>query len=318
MRDRLLLCAVVISVFAHLGVVCIIGGTSATRMNAASLAVPQRLITVDVIKDPFQSPTATPEPAIEIEPPRDPRPTVKKPDEPTQPPRNDTGKSRDPGPSATGTDPPGDPGGPLNSGSPSAHGDLPVTPRNGNTPPGWVPSANNGTGTGSGNSPGTGTADPVTNATAGPNLLPSPGPPPAPATVEVQVCKVSGLPPGKHCKSTRVKSFVEGKQPSKRCDQCKAPEHVSTLADRKNPELVKDVQPRIPDSLDEGLSLSVTVEYWVEKDGTVTGAKIVKPSGNRQLDRNVTSAALMRKYKPAVQNGVPRRATVKWSVTVNT
>ena len=326
MRDRVLLYAVVISVFVHLGAVCIVGGTSASRTNASALPVPQRLINVDVIEGPFESRTDTPAPAIEIEPPESvqsaTRPRVERADERTppstiRPPTREPRGKTDPKPGANTNDPPGNPGGLLNTGTRSANGDLPGGARNGNTPPGWVPGAMNGTGTGSGNSPGTGNPDPISNATAGTNPLPSPGPPPAPATVDVQVCKASGWVPGKHCKSTRTKSFIEGKQPAGSCDQCKPP-HVSTLADRKNPELAKDAQPRIPDSLDEGLSLSVSVEYWVEKDGSVTGPRIVKSSGHKRLDRAVAYAAPKWKYKPAVQNGVPRRVKMKRSFQINT
>jgi TonB family protein len=138
--------------------------------------------------------------------------------------------------------------------------------------------------------------------------------------VNVTVCKASGLLAGKHCDSTYTKSFVEGKEPGRTCDRCKPPEpkHHSTLADRKNPELIHDVQPRIPNSIPEGLSFSATVEYWSEADGSTSGARMSKSSGDRKLDQEILSAAAKWKYNPAVQNGVARRVKMKRTFQFNT
>jgi TonB family protein len=58
--------------------------------------------------------------------------------------------------------------------------------------------------------------------------------------------------------------------------------------------------------VEEGLSLTVVLEYTVTADGDVTGVQVSKSSGNRALDRAVSSAASSLKYKPAVQDGVSR------------
>ena len=312
MRDRLLLYAVVISVFGHLGAMCVIGRTSASRLNNASSAAPPRLIKVDLVKYPEEAVRQKPEPVSETEllP------------EPLEIPGGRS-LSADPSHISTLRGPPGNPGGALNLGTPSAHGDLPGTSSGGKTPVGWVPGSDTGTGKGSGNSTGVGTPDPPENVSEGPNTRPSPGPvlPPPPKKVSLKVCKVSGMLPGPHCKATQTRSFIEGKQPTRKCSRCKPPEpppHTSTLADRKNPVLIKDAKPQVPSSVDEGLTLTVKVGYWVETDGSVSGASITKSSGNRSLDRAILSAASRWQYKPAVQNGVARRVKMSRSFTIRT
>ena len=320
MRDRLLLYAIVVSVFGHLGAMCVIGRTSASRLNNASLAAPPRLIKVDLVKYPEPAPDTQPLPDP-LENPAVRSPFVDLSHTPTRtPPRTHPADSR---PGGATSSPPGNPGGGLNMGTPSAHGDLPGVGSGGKTPGGWVPGSGTGTGKGSGNSPGVGTADPPKNADDGPNTRPSPGPvlPPPPKKVSVKVCKVSGMLPGPHCASTQTTSFIEGKQPTGRCSRCKPPEpppHTSTLADRKNPVLIKDAKPQVPSSVDEGLTLTVKVGYWVESDGSVSGATITKSSGNRSLDRAILSAASRWKYKPAVQNSVARRVKMSRSFTIKT
>lgn len=117
---------------------------------------------------------------------------------------------------------------------------------------------------------------------------------------------------GEYCRNKREATFTEGDEPRHTCDRCKAPEpvHVNKIADRANPTLTHDVRPRIPDSIEEGLSLQTEIEYYVDADGSVSGVRVVRSSGNRDWDRAVTSAASQWRYNPAVQDGVPRRVKV--------
>jgi TonB family protein len=103
---------------------------------------------------------------------------------------------------------------------------------------------------------------------------------------------------------------VEGKQPSRTCDKCQ-PEHKSRLADRTEPQLIRDPsEPSVPSSIPEGLTLRVEVQYTVTEDGDVTDVRIIKSSGYKALDHRVTQSVSGRKYKPAVQDGVARRVKV--------
>lgn len=135
--------------------------------------------------------------------------------------------------------------------------------------------------------------------------------------VSVEICSVSGLLPNKHCSKTHSKSFVEGNQPSRICTECKEP-FKSTLADRAEPVLIRDSKISVPSSVDEGLSLAVTVGFTINEDGSVTDASIISSSGNKQLDREAINAVQKRKYQPAIQGGVPRSVKRKITYRINT
>ena len=125
--------------------------------------------------------------------------------------------------------------------------------------------------------------------------------------VEVTVCAVSGLRPGRYCERKETKTFREGNTPDATCGVCKEPEHQNRQADRAEPELIKDSKVDVPQSvLDEGIDASVKIRYTVDTDGGVSDVKVTDSSGNRELDRAVVDAARKMKYKPAVQDGVPR------------
>ena len=64
--------------------------------------------------------------------------------------------------------------------------------------------------------------------------------------------------------------------------------------------------------------MSVKVEFTVTADGDVSDVEVVKSSGNRAIDRAVSSAAARRKYKPAVQDGVARNVKVSVTYKINT
>ena len=320
---------------AHLVVVSVVGGTSGFRFHSASAAQTPRMVRVELVRDPMEQPRPRPAPAPipkpdpTVERPRPPEPAtvaVPHPQRPNAKPAGTTATR--PQPTAGSSRPAGDPGGRLNTGSTSSQGDLPGNWSGGKTPRGWVPGQDSGAGAGSGSGKGTGTPDPPLHADPGPGTRPAPSPtpppappppPPAPKMVNVRVCSDSGMLPGPHCKHTENRSFVEGKQPTRICSKCKAPEpvHKSTLADRENPLLVKDTKVNTG-SLEEGMDVSVQVEYTVTADGDVTGVRVTKSSGNRAVDRAVADAASGLKYKPAVQNGVPRSVKMTRTYRIRT
>jgi protein TonB len=104
-----------------------------------------------------------------------------------------------------------------------------------------------------------------------------------------------------------VRSFRPGKEPDAVCAACK-PKHVSTLADRSTPELIGGrKRPKYPESArDRGIEGSVTVEYTINTEGNVVGVKVASSSGSPELDRAAVETVESRKYKPAIQAGIPR------------
>lgn len=334
MKDRLLLYAILISLVINLAAVAIVGHTSGHGMNAASvLSLPQKLIRVDFVRNPKDAvkPIPKPEPKpesaamphqvnihnlsrIPISSQNAPMPTAAN---SIRKLNHFTGPVHSVG---TGSHGKTAPGGALNMGTPSANGDISGLP-SGRTPSGWVPGSDRGTGIGYGSAPGVGRAEPPKHNIEEPHTsAPQPAPAPEPKRISVRVCSVSGLIPGEYCKHTRMESFIEGEQPRRTCDKCKPPEpeHHSRLADRENPILTHDVKPSIPDSVDEGLTLTVEIEYHVDADGGVSDIKVIRSSGSRDLDRSVVNAATRWKYNPAIQDGVARRVKVKRSITFRT
>ncbi|MHB1191259.1 MAG: energy transducer TonB, partial [Armatimonadota bacterium] len=194
---------------------------------------------------------------------------------------------------------PGNPGGALSTGSTTPRGrDLGPS---GGTPVGWVPGNPGGTGAGSGTGAGRGTPEPDPHAEDGPGRAPAPLP-----DVDVRVCAESGMLPGEDCDKTVVRSYRPGSEPERRCTVCKR--HVSTLADRSVPEFVSgQKRPKYPRSaVSREIEGSVTVEYTINTDGNVVGVKVTSSSGNDDLDDAAVDCVKSRKYKPAVQAGIPR------------
>ena len=319
MRDKVLAYALAVSIGVHILVLCVVGKTSAARpIEVDSL----NLVRVNVIKTPDE-----PKPVPEVSKPAPPLPQLERehasvpPPEriPVAPPKKRPVTKPQPTPvkpiksPVYSTSPvkgpvklPGNPGGPLDLGTGSKNGqDLGGT---GKTPVGWVPGPPSGTGTGSGKGPGVGTPEPIPGAVEGPGKEPAPPPPPPPPPdIDVRVCTESGMLPGPNCEHTAVRSFRPGRQPTAVCNVCK-PKHVSTLADRSVPELISGRRaPKYPESArDRGVEGSVTVEYTINKDGNVVGVQVTSSSGSSDLDRAAVSAVESRKYKPAVQAGIPR------------
>lgn len=312
---------IAVSLAVHLGLLCLMGATSAARpIDVEQLKV----VKVDLVKEPdhLSAPepdkskpekieTPKPPPDTHVPPPQDMK-TDPQPPKPSPKPMARSDQKPQPRPvSSASSRLPGDPGGALNTGTPSPRGEDLGHTETGSTPVGWVPSPTGGDGSGSGTGHGVGRPDPVPDAVPGPGREPAPQPPPPappPKMVDVMVCQVSGDRPGPNCEKTVKRSFVEGRQPRKTCDKCKPqPKHESRLAAVQDAQLIKDVPVVLPDSVREtGIDTSVTVAYTIGADGKVTDISVTKSSGNPAVDRAVVSSAAKLKYKPAMQDGIPR------------
>lgn len=315
MRDKLLTYALAISVGIHVIVLCVVGRPSPTHVVLADQSTPMEVSVV-------RSPEDNPKPA-HITPPKVPE----KPQPTPQPvrtvtpvpsvPRQEAPKSapirmpflqrflpqRQPT-AIPSHKPAGNPGGALNMGSTSSHGENMGT--SGRTQVGWVPGAQHGLGAGSGSGAGIGRPEPVRGAVEGPGREAAPPPPPAP-DVHIRVCAESGMIPGPNCENTETKAFRPGREPTSTCTSCH-PRHKSTLADRSTPELISgSKRPKYPRSArDDGIQGSVTIEYTIDIEGNVTGVKVTSSAGNGDLDEAAVDTVKSRKYKPAVQAGIPR------------
>lgn len=307
MRDRALAYALAVSVGAHIIILCVVGWAYASSNRAPKPVVddlPMMKIRVVGSPDEIEKP---PKPVLVPKPEPSARPLIRIPligsiarvfskppaPAPTPPIRTNTTKL------------PGNPGGASNLGSTSGRGQN-LGP-SGKTPVGWVPGSPGGTGAGSGSGAGVGKPEPVPGAVEGPGKVPAPPPPPPPPDVDVKVCAESGMLPGSNCERAVTRSFRPGRQPDAVCNVCR-PKHVSTLADRSVPEFLSGRRaPKYPASArDNGIEGSVTVEYTISTEGGVVGVKVASSSGNSDLDRAATEAVESRKYKPAVQAGIPR------------
>ncbi|MEN6372427.1 MAG: energy transducer TonB [Armatimonadota bacterium] len=333
MRDnKILTYAIAGSVAIHLVVLGFIGKTSAAK----PIAVDQlKVVQVDLAKAPDdtaartsapEQPKPEVEPAQQVETPYVPPPSKMVTSDERhkyQPPSMSSHERRmyssaythnNPGRPGS-TRPAGDHGGALRGITAPNGQDLGYVPT-GRTPVGWVPGADNGRGIGSGSGAGVGHPDPEPDARSGHGITPAPepepAPPPQPRMVTVTVCEVSGMLSGPYCNRTCSRSFREGSEPSSRCTMCKAPEpvHVNRLADRAEPELIKDCEPQIPE-IDESGDYIVRISYTVDTDGDVSDIEIVDSSGVRAIDKAVRSAASKMRYKPAVQDGQPRSVRIR-------
>ena len=72
------------------------------------------------------------------------------------------------------------------------------------------------------------------------------------------------------------------------------------------PEMIHEVKPEYP-RMAKNAGIEGTVWVWavVDKEGNVRDAKVAKSSGTPSLDEAAVKAALLCKYKPAIQNGRP-------------
>lgn len=84
--------------------------------------------------------------------------------------------------------------------------------------------------------------------------------------------------------------------------------HVSRTADRSVPELVHRVNPAYPPSAQaEGVEGTVKLRVAVGTTGNVEQVIVAASSGDSRLDSAAVASVRQWKYRPAVQNGEPRR-----------
>jgi len=321
MRDRVLAYSLAASVGLHLIILCLVGRTSATKpieldnlkivkVEMVSLAddstsKPQPTLTrtqaTVQLNHPGKSAVAPVNNSVFSSSERTPKQT-----KPNSSARN-TSESRTTGYSTSGQATTS-PGGPLNYGRSSTNG-VPVG-SSGNTPLGWVPGDPGGRGKGSGSDLGTGTPEPEPRGDRGHEMAPNPvpPPPPPPRMVKVTVCAKSGKLPNQYCEQKKTIECEEGKEPHSICDECKAP-FVSTYAPATRPELISGRQsPKYPaGARSRGEEGDVTVQYTIDTNGDVVGATVVVSSGSKDLDRAAIECVESRKYKPATQDGKPRK-----------
>ncbi len=321
-KDRVVVYAITISVAAHLLAAVVVGQTWAARLSRPAISSVPKFIKVDLVEEPRpeQKPIKVSVPKIEPKPTQ-PEPIKIRhlapvaaresaPDTSVRPARNSAAPERV---AAL----PGSPGSALSQGSTSENGEVPERSTGGSTPVGWVPGSGSGSGQGAGGGPGVAAPDPPKHPVDdGPGTKPAPAPPP-PKVVSLVVCAASGMLPGRYCEKKVARSFVEGSEPSRVCTECKEP-FTSTLADRAEPVLIRDAKPVIPSSLEEGLSVSVTVVFTIDERGNVTDVQVTKSSGNKLIDRAIAEAVSKRKYEPAIQGGIPRSVKRSKTYSVNT
>lgn len=334
MRDKVLVYALAASVGAHIIILCAVGKTYSASGSVPAPEQQLSAIRVNVETPAGQKPRPRPimaprpellpeQPKPEVKPPvartlRERLFGVKTPPTPTpiSQPQVRQAPQQLPRPplhlptstKSTSNKLPGNPGGALNMGTGSSHGEN--LGNTGRTPVGWVPGSPGGEGKGSGSGPGVGKPEPVHGAVEGPGKEasppPLPTPPPAP-DIEAKVCAESGMLPSPNCERVSVRSFRPGNQPTGVCTACK-PKHVSTLADRSVPEMISGRRaPKYPESaMDKGIEGSVIVEYTINTEGGVSGVQVSSSSGDSSLDSAALAAVEGRRYKPAIQAGIPR------------
>jgi len=170
-------------------------------------------------------------------------------------------------------------GGFPNLGSASANADL-AGAASGGTPPGEVPGAGEGSGSGVGPGIGAGTGGGVGSG-AGPGVGDGSGP----GTGE-------GSPKG----AGRPNAVGDN-----------AP-FVPRMADRREPEVVSKGRFSYPESaIEDGVEGTVQVKVLVTETGEVAEAEVVKSCGDRRLDAAAKQFVRGWRYRPAVQDGTPRR-----------
>jgi len=173
-------------------------------------------------------------------------------------------------------------GGPVAIGSPSAHGDLPGGP-SGSTPGGQVPGS--GAGSGSGVGPGAGSG---TGGGSGAGTGTGVG---------------SGVGPGAGDAGTPGS----------------AGGFTSRVADRLEPEVIwKGVLEYPEAAIADGREGVVRMQVLVTESGQVAEVRVVSSSGDRRLDAAAKEWVSRWRYRPAVQDGRPRRvdthATVRFEL----
>jgi len=189
-------------------------------------------------------------------------------------------------PTRTGQGGGGGGGGPVDLGSLSPRGDLPAPP-GGRTPVGELPGS--GEGAGSGTGPGIGSGS---GGGSGPGQGSGEG---------------AGVGPG------------AGAGESTPGEPAPEPGFVSRVADRLEPEVVaKGTLDYPPSAAAEGVAGTVRLEVLVTETGSVADVQVTASSGDRRLDEAAREWVHRWRYRPAVQDGKPRRvythATVEFEL----
>lgn len=190
------------------------------------------------------------------------------------------------GPSGTTNEPPpsglAGAGGQISLGAPSPAGDSPAAGSGGSTP-GVVPGGGEGPGAGSGGGhggSGEGSGTPGTGSGGG-----------------------SGTGAGTGGGSGGGSGSGQGSGGSPGPAR-----HVSRTADRSMPEVVRRVNPMYPASAQtDGVEGTVKMRVTVGTSGNVEQVVVVASSGDSRLDSAAVAAVRQWRYRPAVQNGEPRR-----------
>jgi TonB family protein len=242
-----------------------------------------------------------PAPPATVAPPRPaPRPVEPRP-APYQPPRASVapetrapaggGESHTPAGGGETTTPARPGGGEVGLGAGSRQGELPGAGGGGTgTAPG------SGTGSGSGSGHGTG-------GSAGPGTGTGTGSGPGTGAGSGTGSGRGGTEPGAGAGGTGGAGSSGGG-------------HVSRLADRRIPTLVRRVNPVYPIAAQvEGVQGSVTLLVTVTKEGTVGRVKVAKSCGDGRLDAAAVNAVKQWRYQPAVQDGIPREVDTYATVT---
>ena len=267
----------------------------------ATIAVPAPAEVMEP-PEPPPLPKQEPEPAARISPPAQPETPVRVvPREPSPPP------ARTPPPSPAADTPPFDPGspdanpeapanaepggggggGPVDIGSPSERGDLPGGP-SGGTPGGQVPGT--GAGSGSGVGPGTGSG---TGGGSGAGTGTGVG---------------SGVGPG------------AGEAGAGDAGTPGSGGFTSRVADRLEPEVIWKGALEYPEAaIADGREGVVRMQVLVTETGQVAEVRVVSSSGDRRLDAAAEEWVSRWRYRPAIQDGKPRRvhtrATVRFDLS---
>lgn len=293
----------------HLAALAVAACLPGTPLNGAALfeeirvfaqEAPALVSPVEVVEWPL-APEAESQSGVELPvlpPPSRPQPapppeTAARPTRPTPGPSRSAVPTEAPGASRPAGDRPIGGGGAVGLGATSDRGDLPL-PAGGATTRGMVPGE--GPGSGSGEGPGSGPA-----AEPGDGSQP-PG--------------QGG--PGFGAGTTRGDSHGSGSAGRAGQKQTE-PAFTSRVADRAEPQLVRKVAPAYPPSaVEDGVEGTVKLKVVVSETGAVAEVEVVASSGDRRLDQAAKECVRGWRYRPAVQDGKPRRvptyATVEFEL----
>ncbi len=193
-------------------------------------------------------------------------------------------RTRRPGPPAAGEGRSAEPapgpvgragGGPIDLGPGSPGGSVGV-PSGGGTSLGEVPGTGSGRGSGTGSGPGSGGG---------------------------------GEGTGSHGTGTTSGGGNGGKEPSPE------PKFTSRLADRAEPEVAQKGRLVYPEAAaGDGVEGTCVLKVLVGENGEVLSVEVTRSAGDRRLDKAAMEYVRRWRYRPAVQDGQPRRVNTRATV----